>query len=93
MKIDFNKYKSLNIKLLSIEWKLKQMKKSNLISEIQSNLKKLSDTQLADVADYIEMIMGVSNDFEEEDEKYDDEDYDFLDGEDNYKENFDDDYY
>lgn len=69
------------------------MKKSNLISEIQSNLKKLSDTQLADVADYIEMIMGVSTDFEEEEEKYDDEDYDFLDGEDNYKENFDDDYY
>jgi hypothetical protein len=70
------------------------MKRNNLLSEIQSNLKKLSDSQLADVADYIEMIMSGPEDeaFDSED-KYDDEDYGFLDGEDSsFKEDFDEGY-
>ena len=62
------------------------MKRNNLMAEIQSNLKKLSDSQLADVADYIEMIMGVpgDDDFEKDDMKFDDDDYDSLGGDDGY---------
>jgi len=67
------------------------MKRNNLLSEIQSNLKKLSDSQLADVADYIEMITGEPDDSFDTEDRYDDDDYDFLEGEDGgYKEDYDD---
>lgn len=72
------------------------MKRNNLLAEIQSNLKKLSDSQLADVADYIEMIMGGPDgeEFEKDEMKFNDEDYDFLDNEDGYyKDDYDDNLY
>ncbi len=67
------------------------MKRNNLLSEIQSNLKKLSDSQLADVADYIEMIMGGPEDDSFENDDYDEDDYDYLDNEDGqFKDDYDD---
>ena len=71
------------------------MKRNNILTEIQSNLKKLTDSQLADVADYIEMIMGgPEEDSFDNEEKYDEEDYNFLDGEDgSFREDFDEGYY
>lgn len=55
------------------------MKRTNVLAEIQSNIKNLSDTQLADVADYIEMILGVpdNTDFENQDQ-FDEDDYGYL---------------
>ena len=71
------------------------MKKEALISEITSNLKKLSDSQLADVADYIEMIMGTDSGdfFEKEDDQYADEDLDFLNDDESYSDDMDDNFY
>jgi hypothetical protein len=60
------------------------MKRNNLLAEIQSNIKQLSDSQLADVADYIEMLMGNSGEEEFSEEEYDEEDFD-LDDDTSYK--------